>query len=122
MIRYERMSAEFEKWHLEGRSLHHFTGPDRGGPHDHPFDFETTILSGGYVERIYQPDGQWQDVKRLPGTSHTVAAECVHEIITVPPEGCWTLCAYGEHARETRFWDFTSGEPRSRAWHEGWPA
>lgn len=96
-ITQERMSDEFTKYHLTGPwpnypLIHHFSGPDRGGPHDHPWPFRVTVLSGGYVERIYEPDlSGWKDVIRGEGDCFAVPAERIHSITRLLVPDCWTF-------------------------------
>lgn len=123
IVRVERMSRAFTKYHLDdGRALHRFTGeePD-AAPHDHPWPFETTIIDGGYVEEVFHvdPGGGWHSelVHRHPGTSYRVAADHIHRIVELPEDECWTLVSSGPHERETRFWQFGDAV-WSRAWHE----
>ena len=124
MIRTERMSGQFIKLHFEVGmhpvTLHHFTGPDAGDPHDHPFAFTTTILAGGYIEEVWRhgKDG-WSSclVHREPGSSHRVGARRIHRIVELPTGECWTLVRAGPHTRETRFWRF-GNTVQSRAWRE----
>jgi len=108
--RTEVMSAEFTKHHIEGLpfpcAFHHFTGTDKGGPHDHPWSFRSYIMQGGYIERVYQPDGKFEDIKREPGTSFNLPAEHIHEIIELPQGECWTLVIPGPLEREWKFWEF----------------
>jgi hypothetical protein len=56
-IKAEKLSRAFKKHHIQGlpfeASFNEFSAPDTGDPHDHPFDFITHILSGGYTERNY---------------------------------------------------------------------
>lgn len=125
-LNHERMSGAFEKWHLDGvptpAALHHFTAPDLGDPHDHPFAFTSFVLSGGYVEEVFTNDGSgsWTSefITREPGTSHQVDAEHIHRIVSLPTGDCWTMIVAGPHERETRFWRFNDGPVLSRAWHE----
>lgn len=117
--RYERMSDEFEKWHLgDGWAVHRFKGPDRGGPHDHPGPIDIEIKIGGYIERVYERDGSSQLIARLPGDTFTIEAEHIHEIVALIDGPCVTEVRYHPHTRETRFWRFDADGPRSRAWHE----
>lgn len=122
-VRRERMSAEFEKFHLgDGRVLHFFTGVDRGGPHDHPWDFTSKILVGGYVERVYTPhdDGTWSSelIRREVDDVFDVRAEHIHEIVELPRGICQTMVLAGPSRRETRFRKFDNEGVTSRAWHE----
>lgn len=99
--------------------VHHFTAPDTGGPHDHPFRFTTHILKGGYIERVYSihADGSWttEDVLRAPGTMHVVEADCIHELIELPQGECWTVMIPEANIREWRFWRFNSEGAFSKA-------
>ena len=123
MIRYERMSADFEKWHLgDGKAIHRFNGVDKGGPHDHPADFTSTVLIGGYVERFYWFDAKavWHSdtVTRLPGDTFDIKAEHIHEIIELLDGPAMTHVEFQPHRRETLFWRFNQDGARSRPWHQ----
>jgi hypothetical protein len=123
IVRVERMSRAFTKYHLDdGRALHRFTREEpHAAPHDHPWSFETTIIDGGYVEEVFHLDagGGWHSelVHRHPGTSYRVIADHIHRIVELPEGECWTLVSSGLHERETRFWRFGDAV-WSRAWHE----
>lgn len=128
MTRVERMSEQFAKLHLDvGRfalTLHHFTGPDAGDPHDHPYPFTTTILAGGYVEEVWRrgKDG-WESrrVHREPGTTHRVGARTIHRIVELPEGECVTAVVWhteGVARREPRFYRLRGGVMQSRRWNE----
>jgi len=121
-MRHERMSDEFEKWHLdEGLAIHHFTGPDKGGPHDHPWDFTSTVLKGMYIERIYHPElGSVGLTTRIEGDTFRIHAEHIHEIAAVSEGGCYTLVRFGPHRRTTHFWRFENGKAQCREWNGDW--
>lgn len=127
----EQMSAEFTKHHLnpDGAApwpfrpvLHHFTAPDKGGPHDHPWGFTSFVLHGSYVEKVYtpQPDGTWttEMIHRRAGTAHTVVATHIHELVYLPDGECWTMVLAQPWERESRFWRFDENGIASRAWNE----
>lgn len=122
ILRAERMSPAFAKYHLDdGRALHRFTRPEPcATPHDHPWSFETTILAGGYVEEVFavEPDGRWHSapVDRAPGTTHRIDAAHIHRIVALPAGECWTLVRAGPPERVTRFWRF-GDDVRHRAWN-----
>lgn len=130
--RKEIMSPEFTKHHLDVHTekgnvhflLHQFTGPDKGGPHDHPYDFTTYILKGGYKERIYdlQPDGTYEtlEIFREPGTSFEVTAFTIHELIELPEGVCWTIVTPGPKVREPGFWRFEGDNIFFRPWNGHW--
>lgn len=107
------MSPAFIKYHLDdGRALHRFVRPEpHADPHDHPWSFDTTILSGGYVEEVFtfRPDGGWQSalVERLPGSCHWIEASHIHRIVALPHEESWTIIRAGPRERRTLFWRFS---------------
>ena len=122
IVRAERMSPAFSKYHLDdGRALHRFVRPEpHAHPHDHPWCFETTILSGGYVEEVFTflPNGSWQSllVERLPGSRHSIDANHIHRIIGLPHGESWTIVQAGPAERKTSFWRFGDKVQR-RAWN-----
>ncbi|WP_156680802.1 hypothetical protein [Sphingomonas profundi] len=122
IVRVERMSPAFIKYHLDdGRALHRFVRPEpHAHPHDHPWSFETTILSGGYIEEVFtfNADGGWQSafVERQPGSRHRIEASHIHRIVALPQEECWTIVRAGPHERKTLFWRFGDTVQR-RAWN-----
>lgn len=122
IVRGERMSPAFIKYHLDdGRALHRFKRPEPyAHPHDHPWSFETTILSGGYVEEVFvfRSDGRWTSelVERQPGSRHWIEASHIHRIVELPLGNCWTIIRAGPHERKTLFWLFGDTVQR-RAWN-----
>lgn len=94
-FREERMGPHMLKIYLEGLPggcvVHHFTDADTGDPHDHPWDFYSHILFGGYVERVYFPNGGWQDVTRNPGDAFFVPRGHIHRIVRLLEGDCWTI-------------------------------
>lgn len=122
IIRAERMSRAFVKYHLDDhRALHRFTRPEpHSHPHDHPWPFETTVLAGGYVEEVFElrANGSWHSnlESRLPGTVHLIAASHIHRIVDLPEGECWTLVRAGRHERQVRFWRFDD-VVRFRTWN-----
>jgi len=81
--------------------LHHIRRPDRGRHHhDHPFDFVSVLLTGGYVEER----NPWDVVRaaRLPGSVAFRRAEDLHTISAVLP-GTWTFVVAGPRRREWGF-------------------
>ncbi len=58
-------------------------------PHNHPWDFRSAILSGGYTEeRFTLNDGIWvrEIVEYGPGSVNVVAADVFHNVIDVQPD------------------------------------
>jgi hypothetical protein len=64
IVRAVRTSPAFVTYHLDdGSVLHRFVRPEpHADLHDHPGSFETTILSGGYIEEVFtfEPDSAWR--------------------------------------------------------------
>jgi hypothetical protein len=122
IVRAERMSPAFIKYHLnDGSALHRFVRPEPyADPHDHPWSFETSILSGGYVEEVFtfSPDGGWRSalLERTPGSRHRIEASHIHRIVALPQQECWTIVRAGPHERKTLFWRFGDKVER-RAWN-----
>ncbi|MFD2287905.1 hypothetical protein GJU39_06440 [Pedobacter petrophilus] len=123
----EKLSRVFKKYHIEGlpfsASFNEFSAPDTGDPHDHPFDFITHILSGGYTERTYSIDDvgniNVKDIERKPGTSHFVKATDIHQIIHLPAGHCITLMMpQSGHVRATCFYRFLDGKAYRRLWNK----
>ncbi|WP_375382444.1 hypothetical protein [uncultured Sphingomonas sp.] len=112
IVRVERMSPAFVKYHLDdGRALHRFTRPEpTAHPHDHPWPFRTRILAGSYVEEVFTvlPDGSWTmtPAERVTGATYEIAATHIHRIVALPAGECWTLVHAGPHERTTFFWRF----------------
>lgn len=121
-LRTERMSDFFTKYHIDGLPfaavLHHFTAPDTGDPHDHPFGFRSIVLSGGYVEAVYLPNGDVFTCRREAGHSFEIEASHVHRIIDLPEGECWTLIIPGQHERTPGFYRFENGKVLHRLWNE----
>ena len=126
-INPEKLSRNFKKHHLKGlpfaASFNEFTAPDLGDPHDHPFNFVTHILSGGYTERIYHINELGEikidEIERKPGTSHYVRATDIHQIIHLPTGHCITLMMpQSDHIRATYFYRFIEGIPYRRLWNK----
>lgn len=120
------MSPAFVKYHLDdGRVLHRFTRPEPyANPHDHPWPFQTEILSGGYIEEVFtiRPDGSWFSnlVSRVPGAVFEIKAKHIHRIVGLPDGESWTLVRAGNHERATLFWRFGETVQRRRCGARKW--
>lgn len=91
--------------------LHHILRADIGEDvHDHPFDFVSYILAGGYAETLRERDpacsggDPWCYVCRVFSTGDVVRrrAEDLHRLVCVLP-GTWTLVFAGP---KRRVWGF----------------
>ena len=125
---YEKMSDEFDKYHIRGlpiqMALHHFKGPDRYLPHDHPASFSREILSGWYTEEKYWTgiDGKiHSSIDQLnKGYSSHVRAQDIHRIVDVAPQGCWTVVIVEPWVGEWSWYDFNCVDgPYRRQWNKG---
>lgn len=119
----EVMSPVFRKLHVPvGKfavTLHHFTGPDEGDAHDHPYPFITQVLAGSYVEHVWD-DNDWWVRQRVAGESYHVAAGEIHRIVELPDGECITAVRWLDHVprREPRFYKLQNGVLVSRQWDE----
>lgn len=118
----EVMSDFFTKHHIHGLPfpvvLHHFSAPDRGDPHNHPFEFRTHILHGVYVEEVFSQNGTRTTIRRQPGESHEVKADCIHRIIELPVGDCYTLMLpLGPKVQEPGFFQFRDDGVYHRFWY-----
>jgi len=79
--------------------LHHWFGPDDDrAPHDHPWDFTTFVLKGGYTDA--SPDGDQH--LRAPAIARRSA---LHQHTVYPdPGGAWTIIVTGPKIRRWGFW------------------
>lgn len=121
-LRHERMNDVFEKWHIEGlpfaAAFHHFTGLENEGPHSHPWAFRSEILSGSYVEHVYQIDGSYEEVHRKPGDVFANGADHIHKLVSLPEGECWTLIIPGPAENKSGFYRFEDGKAFHRFWDE----
>jgi hypothetical protein len=103
-----------------GVFLHKFYRSDEDRfPHNHPWRFAVSlILTGGYIERRYKPDGQCIELSkhvRRPLTFNVIRAEDFHKAqLLEPKRGCWTLFVAWRHktakpGEEWGFWDIDHG-------------
>lgn len=83
--------------------LHHILRSDSDRHHhDHPFDFTSVILRGGYIE--YQPDKQMR--RCIPGDLVRHRAEDLH-YLKLLSDSAWTLVFAGN---ERRRWGFATSD------------
>ena len=119
-IREERMSDAMLKIHIPGLGvLHHFTAPDMGAPHDHPWNFTSMILKGGYIEEVYRPDGACERIHRKVGDHFAILAGHIHRIVELPEGECWTcIDVLGPKVQEPGFYEWREGRMFQRRWNE----
>lgn len=107
-VREEKLSDTFTKYHINLGDdvylvLHHFTGVDGPVPHDHPWDFTSWILKGGYVEEVFH-EGNTYGVFHDPGDVIDFKAEHTHRIHKLMEGECWTATMYGPKKQDFRFY------------------
>jgi hypothetical protein len=88
---------------LGGVRLHHIMrGDDRSAFHDHPMNFKSIILKGGYIE--YTPDHEPR--RFVPGDVVVKKAEDLHYLELIDTSA-WTLVFAGPFRRD---WGFMTDE------------
>lgn len=95
LVKYTLGQAEDGDW----LHLHHVTQADTGAPHCHPCQMFSTRIKGSYWERLFS-EGAAQDVYRAEGTSHLIAADCIHLLTALPEGEVWTLVKTGPVVRK----------------------
>ena len=110
----ESMNGHFDKLHIPGLGvIHRFSNVD--GPdaefHDHPWEFTSLILKGGYIEEIYDPEtGQVQVFERRTRDfigPHNPIHRVTH---LLDCSMCWTLADYGQfRGHEAEFFRLENG-------------
>jgi len=89
--------------------VHHILRSDEGrDPHDHPWDFCTIVLRGGYVEDCFDANGDFVGADwHGPGSILFRRAHDLHMLWLPPGHTAWTLFITG---RKRQKWGF---KPRS---------
>ena len=77
--------------------LHYILSADEPVLHDHPWDFKSVILSGGYIE--HTPEGE---ILRTAGDVFQKRAKDLHYISHVNPD-TWTMVFTGPTVRDWGF-------------------
>ena len=87
--------------------IHKFIIGDDADKHDHPWNFFTLILSGGYYEE-YEKIVEGRKITltefRYPGFFQYVKSTHTHRVILPENKGCWTLFIPFKKNREWGFW------------------
>lgn len=86
--------------------LHRFDGPDpRSTLHDHPYNFTSVVLRGGYVERRLNPEtlivNENHKIKRF----NRVRATNAHAIKSLTRTPTWTVLFVGRRVRQWGYLD-----------------
>ena len=90
-----------KKWMPFSIRLHHIVRPDADRHlHDHPFNFRTIVLAGGYMEQT-EPEGPVRPI--LPGDTYRSPARRFHRIAIVTGAGAWSLFIMGRRVNDWGF-------------------
>jgi hypothetical protein len=106
---------------------HHILNPDsQPDPHDHPWNFWSLVIHGGYREELWlaePPLRRRNPVWRtwLPGTLHYMPITAAHRIRQVSP-GTVTLVLTGRRQRDWGFWTQAGFVNRQDYQFSGYPA
>jgi hypothetical protein len=105
--------------------IHRFMKSDADDPHDHPWNFFTYVISGGYVEKFYDKEQSqlstekqnfsafWtsQYVIRNPGSLRYRKSTDIHQVIVDKTrtmdelaDAPFTVCLMGPRKRNWGFW------------------
>lgn len=122
-IEIEKLSDSFTKYHVRDAPFyqvyHHFTAPDMGDFHDHPFDMQIEVKKGSYIEeRLIDGTYFIETIYRKQGDRFTIPAKAIHKIIELPDGECWTSMIPGLHCQDWGFYRFENGQAFRRNWDE----
>ena len=89
-----------------GIFIHRMAAPDPGADvHDHPYNFFTMILRGGYTQKVANVRGidlpHWE--RLLPFTVRFMRLDEAHSITSLAAQTSWSLIIHG---RRVRPWGF----------------
>ncbi len=89
-----------------GLYLHRMDGPDpRLTLHDHPWNFHSIVLRGGYVERRLNPVTMEVDEAHRIRWWNRVRANDAHAIRSLLRVPTWTLLLVGKRRRTWGYWE-----------------
>ncbi len=99
--------------------LHRFDGPDpRPTLHDHPWNFTSIILRGGYVERRLDPMTMGVDEAHKIRWINRVRIGDAHAIMRLLRVPTWSLMLVGRRRRTWGYWEGPISEDRRWRWTE----
>jgi hypothetical protein len=103
-LRYIGIKADWGNLYLH----HILRSDDDPDPHDHPWDFTSTILSGGYTDETWNwfgralRAGPWMHPV-APGRIVHRKAEHIHRVRLNNEQPAWTLVKTGPYRRDWNF-------------------
>jgi hypothetical protein len=100
------------RWHIwkrhrgaGGLYLHYFLkGDNDDAPHDHPWDFMTFILRGGYVDEVWGDQKPRRYQLCEPGKLYRRKAEHRHRVLLPQGRTAWTFVYLKPKRREWGFY------------------
>lgn len=111
-----------------GVYVHRIYRPDADRDcHNHPWQFRTLVLRGGYTELVRRHVGSLQETltarMHRPGSTHAMPVDAFHQLVEVAPN-TWTLLLVGPKVHEWGFWvtDMPHAERPARALFVPWRA
>lgn len=91
---------------LFGIYLHRMDGPDsRSTLHDHPWNFRSFVLRGGYIERRLNPHTMQVKELHVVQRYNRVRAHEAHAIRILMRVPTWTLVIVGRRVRTWGYWE-----------------
>ena len=115
--------------------IHRFMRSDNDDPHDHPWNFFTYVISGGYKEVFYdrmkpvESEGVFQSFWtrsiniRVPGSIARRKATDIHQVVVDRPyemnelrQAPFTFVLLGPRRREWMFWSLADNGAKSTDW------
>lgn len=105
-------SLYMRRWFLTGKRsdgwelvLHKICRPDADAAcHNHPGDFATLVLRGGYLEEVMQVDGSKFMDAVVAGDIRFRSADFAHRIERIFGGAAWTLCLRRRATNQWGFW------------------
>lgn len=121
--------------------IHRFMRSDADDPHDHPWDFWTYVISGGYTEIRYDRSSPvvgmekgdfvfsslWTrtENKRKPGSFAKIRANDIHQVVVDKSRNMdeiedapYTICYMKPRIREWGFWSLEDKGKKFVDWRE----
>lgn len=100
-----------------GLYLHRLDGPDpRATLHDHPWNFTSLVLRGGYVERRLDPSTLDVDEGREVRWVNRLRTHDAHAIVRLLRVPTWTLLFVGARRRTWGYLDGPMSDDRRWRW------
>jgi hypothetical protein len=97
-----------------GIYLHRFDGPDpRTTLHDHPWNFTSLVLRGGYIQRRLDPHTRLVDEASRIRWINRLRAHDAHAIVRLLRVPTWTLMLVG---RRVRLWGYVEKHDDRAGW------